>query len=452
MRPTKRISRRGILSSFGAAAAALSSISASAPLAAAAEPTGPTTSTVEDRERRMKWWHEARFGMFIHFGLYSQLGRHEWAMEEEGIPVAEYQQLAKQFNPKPQAARAWADLAKRAGMKYMVMTTKHHEGFCNFDTKLTNYSAPKQAAGRDLVAEYVEAARNAGMRVGFYYSLMDWHHPDGARCAEDEAARRRFVDYIHGQVRELCTNYGKLDILWYDVSWPLTPEGWESVKMNKMVRELQPDILINNRAGIPEDFTTPEQHIQAFAEPWETCMTMNNSWGYNVGDDDWKTPKTIVRNLVTCARGYGNYLLNIGPKGDGSIPDESVQILTNVGRWMDNHANLIHNAELCQVNESELANFTRSGNTLYVHVHFWPGETFGLGGLTNKVLSAKLHTGPQSGHPVQFRQDEFRVQFLGLPAISPDPLASVIVLECDGEPKQDQLAIRKHRKRESVGI
>jgi alpha-L-fucosidase len=436
-----------MLSSFGAAAA-LSSISAP-PLAAAAESSGPTTSTVEDRERRMKWWHEARFGMFIHFGLYSQLGRHEWAMEEEGIPVAEYEQLAKKFNPKPRAARAWADLAKRAGMKYMVMTTKHHEGFCNFDTKLTNYCAPKQAAGRDLVAEYYEAARSAGMRVGFYYSLMDWHHPDGARCAHDEAARRRFVDYIHGQVRELCTNYGKLDILWYDVNWPLTPEGWEAVEMNKMVRQLQPDILINNRAGIPEDFTTPEQHIQAFAEPWEACMTMNDSWGYNIGDDDWKSQKTIVRNLVTCARGYGNYLLNIGPKGDGSIPAESVQTLSGVGRWMDKHADLIHKAELCQVSHSEIANFTRSGNHLYIHVHFWPGETVAVGGLTNKVLSAKLYP---TGQPVEVRQDDFRVQFVGLPAKSPDPLVTVIEVVCDGEPNQDQLAIRKNRKREGVGV
>ena len=183
-----QISRRGVLASLGAA----STISAlnPQPLFAQEDAKGPTTSTVADRTRRMQWWHEARFGMFIHFGLYSVLGRHEWAMEEEGIPVAEYQQLAKQFNPKPHAARAWAKLAKQAGMKYMVMTSKHHEGFCNFDTKLTNYCAPKQAAGRDLLAEFYEAARGEGMRVGFYYSLMDWHHPDGARCAQDEAARR----------------------------------------------------------------------------------------------------------------------------------------------------------------------------------------------------------------------------------------------------------------------
>jgi alpha-L-fucosidase len=441
------LSRRGLLGALGAAASA----SSVAPVSLFAQPeqTGPTTSTPADRDRRMQWWHQARFGMFIHFGLYSVLGRHEWAMEEEGIPVAEYQQLAKAFNPKPHAAQAWAKLAKQAGMKYMVMTTKHHEGFCNFDTKLTNYCAPKQAAGRDLVAEFYEAARSEGMHVGFYYSLMDWHHPDGARCAEDEAARKRFVDYIHGQVRELCTNYGKLDILWYDVAWPLSAEGWESVKMNKMVRELQPDILVNNRAKIPEDFTTPEQHIQAFAQPWEACMTMNGSWGYQAADDDWKSPKTIVRNLVTCARGYGNYLLNIGPKGDGSIPDESVQILTNVGRWMDTHADTIHQAELCKVTHSQFANFTRTGNKLYVHVHFWPGQTVSIGGLTSKVVSARLHP---SGKPIQFHQEDFRVQFLDLPVNSPDPLVTVLEIECDGEPVQDMENIRKNRKREAVGI
>ena len=193
----------------------------------AAEPQAQQSSAAEDadRDRRMKWWHEARFGMFIHWGLYSMLGRHEWVMENEGIPVAEYEQLAKLFKPKPNAARDWAKLAKQAGQKYMVMTTKHHEGFCHFDTKLTNYCAPKQGPGRDLVKEYVEAARAEGLRVGFYYSLMDWHHPDGARCATDEAARRRFVDYIHGQIRELLTNYGKIDVLWYDVAWPLDAGG-----------------------------------------------------------------------------------------------------------------------------------------------------------------------------------------------------------------------------------
>ncbi len=395
----------------------------------------------------MRWWHEARFGMFIHFGLYSVLGRHEWAMEQEGIPVAEYQQLAKRFNPKPNAARAWAKLAKAAGQKYMVMTTKHHEGFCLFNTKLTEYCAPKQAAGRDLVAEYVEAARAEGLRFGFYYSLMDWHHPDGARCKTDEAARRRFVDYIHGQVHELCSNYGKIDVLWYDVHWPLTAEGWESVEMNKMVRQLQPDILINNRSGIEEDFTTPEQRIQASAEPWEACMTMNDSWGYQRADDNWKSPKTVVRNLLTCTRDQGNYLLNIGPMADGSIPEPSIRILTEVGKWMDRHADLIHKSDRCQVKRSEFALFTRQGNMLFIHAYFWPGDTLAVGGLQQKVVAAKMYA---TGQRVKFEQEKWRVRFVGLPAAAPDPIATVLAVECEGEPTQDQMAIRVNRERESV--
>ena len=431
------LSRRNYLAWMGAAGIALGS---SAPAAAA--------TSEADRERRMQWWHQAKFGMFIHWGLYSVLGRHEWAMENEGIPVPEYEQLAKQFTPRPNAAREWAKLARRAGMKYMVMTTKHHEGFCLFNTKLTDYCAPKQACGRDLVKEFVDAARGEGMRVGFYYSLMDWHHPDGARCASDEAARRRFVDYIHGQVRELCTNYGKLDILWYDVAWPLDADGWESVKMNQMVRELQPDIIINNRSKVPEDFDTPEQRIQASrGRAWEACMTMNDSWGYQRADDNWKSPKTIVRNLVTCARDGGNYLLNIGPKPDGSVPEESVRILSDVGRWMDRNGVAIYGADPCEVKRSSYINFSRKGNTLYLHVYYWPGSTVAVGGLQTKVKSARLLA---SGKPVEVKQDEFRVQFTGLPVNAPDTPVTVIAAECESEPKQDNLKVRTDRPRTHV--
>jgi alpha-L-fucosidase len=402
-----------------------------------------------DRARRMKWWHQAKFGMFIHWGLYSVLGRHEWAMEQEGIPVEEYEQLARQFTPKPNAARDWAKLARAAGMKYMVMTTKHHEGFCLFDSKLTNYCAPKQACGRDLVKEYVEAARAEGLRVGFYHSLMDWHHPDGARCATDEEARKRFVAYVHGQIRELLTNYGKIDILWYDVAWPLDAEGWESEKMNRMVWDLQPDIIVNNRNKLPGDFSTPEQHIVAekSGRAWEACMTMNDSWGYHKADDNWKTPKTILRNLATCARGGGNYLLNIGPKPDGSVPEESVRILNAVGKWMSKNGHTIYDSEPCQVSHSLFAGFTRKGNTLYVHAHFWPGETLAIGGLLPKVKSARLLA---TGQNVKFEQDRFRVKFTGLPAAPPDDPVSVLAVECDSEPKQDQEMIRKERPRRGV--
>ena len=448
-----RFTRRAAMQAIGAGAAALplSSQVLNAPAAPppGSEPKGPTTSTPEDRERRLKWWREARFGMFIHFGLYSVYGRHEWVMENEGIPVAEYEQTVKRFHPVPHAARAWAKLAKQAGMKYMVMTTKHHEGFCHFDSKLTNYTA-KTACGRDLVAEYVEAARAEGMHVGFYYSLMDWHHPDGARCATEEAARRRFVEYIHGQVRELCTNYGKLDILWYDVNWPLKPDGWEAVKLNTMVRKLQPDILINNRTGIPEDFTTPEQRIQASAEPWESCMTMNDSWGYQHADDNWKSSKNIVRNLIRCTRDNGNYLLNIGPKGDGTIPPESVEILTGVGRWMDKHAELIHApVDVCRVKRGQFSDFIVRGNKLYIMVQFWPGSEVSIGGLKTKAVSAKLFG---SNTPVKFDQDEFRLKLTGLPPGAPDPLVSVLEVEFNAPPDQDNLNVRRNRPRRLVGI
>src|SRR6202012_4447728 len=207
-------------------------------------------------------------------------------------------------HPARTSPQAWARLAKRAGMKYMVLTTKHHEGFCNFSTKLTPYNAVQQGPGFDIVREYVNAARAEGLRVGFYYSLMDWHHPDGARCATDEAARQRFVDYTHGLIRELLTNYGKIDVLWYDVAWPLDAKGWEPERMNEMVFQLQPDIIVNNRNHLEGDFATPEQKIVAETNgrAWESCMTLNESWGYQRADTDWKSSKTIVANLISCAR------------------------------------------------------------------------------------------------------------------------------------------------------
>jgi alpha-L-fucosidase len=422
-------------------------VSAGAALAGAVQNASAAPSDQADRERRMKWWHEARFGMFIHWGLYSTLERHEWVMENEGIPVAEYEQYAKTFKPKPNAARAWAKLAKQAGQKYMVMTTKHHEGFCLFNSKLTDYCAPKQGPGRDLVAEYVEAARAEGRRVGFYYSLMDWHHPDGARCATDEQARRRFVDYIHGQIHELLSNYGKIDVLWYDVAWPLDAKGWESEKMNDMVFKLQPDIIVNNRNQLDGDFATPEQRIQAEKRAWETCMTMNESWGYQRADDDWKSPKTVVRNLITCARDSGNYLLNIGPKPDGSIPEESVRIMTSVGKWMDRNGQSIYQSDVCQPRRSNYASFTRTGNTLYMHVHFWPGSTAVTAGLMTRVKSARMLA---TGQDVKFEQDRFRVRLLNLPENAPDDPVTTIAIECEGEPTQDMDFVRRERPRLKV--
>ena len=465
------ISRRDYLKLMGAggAAAAIGATAACTPgqkePQKTAEGPGEPASAVADRARRMQWWHAAKFGMFIHWGLYSVIGQHEWAMELEGIPIPQYELLAKHFTPKPNAARAWAKLAKQAGQKYMVMTTKHHEGFCLFDTKLTDYCAPRQACGRDLVREYVDAARAEGLRVGFYYSLMDWHHPDGARCSTDEAARKRFVAYTHGLVRELMSNYGKIDVLWYDVDWPLTAEQWESKKMNDMVFKLQPDIIVNNRNGLPGDFSTPEQHIQAAEKgrAWETCMTMNDSWGYQKADDDWKSPKTVVRNLITCAKGGGNYLLNIGPKPDGSVPEEEVRTLETVGKWIGKNGSTIYESEPFQGGGTPMADFTRQGNTLYIHVYFWPGQTLAanwlsffrpqtavaVGGLRTKVKSARLLA---SGKKVDFRQDDISVQFTGLPANAPDEPVTVIEAECESEPTVSGRYVREHRERYKVGV
>jgi alpha-L-fucosidase len=448
--PDFSIDRRGLL--IGAAAAPVAAATtepANGQPPPGRDPVGGAPTA--DQQRRMKWWHEAKFGMFIHFGLYAAHGRHEWAMETEAIPVAEYQKFTAGFNPGPESARGWARLAKAAGMKYMVLTSKHHEGFCNWDTKLTNYNAVNYGPKRDVIKEFVEAGRAEGLRVGFYYSLMDWHHPDGARCQDDPAARRRFVDYTHGLIRELMSNYGKIDILWYDVSWPLEAEGWESEKMNQMVFGLQPDIIVNNRNSLAGDFSTPEQRIVAEAggRAWESCMTLNDSWGYQRADDNWKDSRTVIRNLITCAQGGGNYLLNIGPQPDGGIPPESVRILTAVGEWMKRNGETIYSSDVCQPHTSVYSSFTRKANTLYMHVYFWPGTDVSISGLKQKVLSAKIL---KTGAALTVSQDGFRTHITGLPAGAPDAPVTTIAIECDGVPEQDTLNVREHKPRLGVGL
>ena len=469
------VSRRSFLQKLGVAGAGAMAYSAHSSRAmsigkpesslATAQTSSILSKAAASRAQRMAWWHEAKFGMFIHWGLYSIVGQHEWAMEVEGIPISQYELLAKHFDPKPQAAQEWARLARRAGQKYMVMTTKHHEGFCNFDSKLTDYCATRQGPGRDLVREFVDAARAEGLRVGFYYSLMDWHHPDGAICKTDEAARKRFVEYTHGLVRELMTNYGKIDVLWYDVDWPLTAQQWESERMNEMVFELQPEIIVNNRNGLEGDFSTPEQEISAAAvgRAWETCMTLNDSWGFNRGDDAWKNAKTIVTNLATCAQGGGNYLLNIGPKPDGSVPAESVEILEAVGKWLESNGKSIYGTERGSYGWNSNANYSRRGTTLYIHQHYWPSHTpaaewlpffqpataVAIGGLKTKVKSVRLL---KTGQNVTFVQDEFSLRLTGLPPQAPDSPATVFEVECEGEPAIDHDAIREHWPRQKVGI
>ena len=399
------------------------------------------TTVNADRDRRMAWWRESRFGMFIHWGLYSQLGRHEWAMNRERVPMAEYEKLAESWQVKEWPADEWARLAKESGMKYMVMTTKHHEGFCLWNTQQTPYNAVQMGPKRDLVAEYVEACRKHGLKIGFYYSLMDWHHADGANCALDEAARRRFLDFTQGCVRELMTQYGKIDILWYDVSWPLrSPEAWESAKMNAMARELQPEIIINNRSQLPEDFGTPEEHVTAENEgrDWEACMTFNGSWGYMpyAPAEDWRRTREVLEMVRTAAAGQGNLLLNIGPKPDGSVPEEAYERLGPVGKWLAANGEAVYGAvDRARMEWMPTGGWTVKGNTAYYWCARWPGSELALGGLRCKVQRASLLA---TGQPVPFEQTENRLVLKGLPAQNPDPFAGVAVLklECDAPPSQ----------------
>jgi len=400
-----------------------------------------TDEAARDRAKRMEWWREARFGMFVHWGLYALLGRHEWVMNRERIPVREYEKLARKFKPKPRPARDWAKLARKAGMKYMVMTTKHHEGFCLWDTDQTDYNAARWV-GRDLVGEYVDACREFGLKIGFYYSLMDWHHPDGARCATDAEARRRFLDFTQGCVRELMSNYGKIDILWYDVPWPLaTPALWESRKMNAMVRRLQPHILINNRSKLPEDFGTPEERVapEEAGRAWEACMTFNGSWGYMpyAPDEDWLSARQVVEMLRTATAGGGNLLLNIGPQPDGSAPEQALPRLSAVGRWLKKYGQAVY-GKVDRADELEwlpYGRWTRKGKTAYLWVSRWVGSEIAIGGLKSKLLRASL---VGDGKNIRFRQERDRLILRGLPKTSPDRIVgvSVIKMEFSSKPRQ----------------
>jgi len=440
--------------------------------AAAQEADGSSAATAsfklahqeESRARRMRWWHDAKFGMFIHYGLYSIIGHQEWVMESEGIPIPVYERLAGKFMPKPGAAREWARLARHAGQKYMVLTTKHHEGFCLWDTATTDYNSAKQGAKRDIVREFVEAARAEGLRVGLYFSLMDWHHPDGARCKDDPAARERFVAYTHAQIRELLTRYGKIDILWYDVDWPLTPEQWRADAMNRTVFELQPDIIVNNRNGLDGDFATPEHRITAADRAWESCATMNYGWGYQRTDEEWKPARRLVNDLTLCVQQGGNYLLNIGPEADGSVPAASVATLEEVGAWLRTNAAAIYDADGRAAGAfGNYTNFTKAGNKLYIHVYFWPSKSpaaqvldalrpetvVAVGGVRTKILSARLL---KTGQPVAFTQDAIALRLTGLPDEAPDTPTTVIELTCEGTPYVRHHLIRPEWPRYGVDI
>ena len=403
--------------------------------------------TDASRDARMRWWREARFGMFVHYGLYAQVGRNEWIQTTENIPVAEYEKLAATFAPRPGAPREWAALAKKAGMKYMVMTTRHHEGFSLWDSKANPYNSVKLGPRRDIVREFVDACREHNLRIGFYSSLMDWHHPDGWRCAFDTEARRRFQRYIEDLNTELLTQYGKIDILWYDVSLPMESwEGWDSLERNQRMRALQPDIIINDRSSLPEDFGTPEEHVTAADRDWEACMTFNGiSWGYvdsaQAAAYSYNAQR-ILKMLNTCSSGGGNLLLNIGPAPDGSVPPEAVGPLESVGRWLGENGAAVYGAKVKSrawpdtgFGGNGVSGASSDGTTVYLWTWIWPktGE-MGVGGYLTAPRAVRLLG---DGSPIKFEHRGNRVILKDLPRSCPDRHAgvAVIAMEFDQPPK-----------------
>lgn len=398
------------------------------------------------RDHRMAWWREARFGMFVHFGLYSQLGSNEWAMALENWDIKEYEKLADTFLPEPGAPRKWAELAKKAGMKYMVLTTRHHEGFSLWDSKVNPYNSVNYGCKRDIVREFVDACREFDLKIGFYTSLMDWHHPDGWRAAFDTDARKRFTDYIWELNRELLTNYGKIDILWYDVARPMENwEGWDSLTRNQRLRELQPDIIINNRSLLEEDFSTPEEKILAADRDWEACMTFNGiSWGYI--DPAQAQPycynaQTILKMLCQVTSGGGNLLLNIGPAPDGSVPTDAIEPLTQVGKWLEKNGAAVYGKKYptpCNGTPNGVSSVTWDGEKLYVWNRITPlrGELI-LGGFDTPLKSVRLLA---DGSPVEFKQEKQRII---IKAAAPDPIANVTVYELtfDGEIRHQRASL-----------
>jgi len=391
--------------------------------------------------------------MFIHWGLYALLGRGEWVMDEERIAPEQYARLADEFNPTRFDADEWAQLAEAAGMKYMVLTTRHHDGFCLFDSHVSDFTSVKTKANRDFVAEYVEACRKRGMRIGFYYSLLDWRFPGYFNREQYPDSFDAMVGQAHEQVRELMTNYGRIDYLFYDGEWvpgvefnrdlthyaesPEVADVWGARQLNATVREIQPEILINNRSGLAQDVETPEQYVVVAdaGRCWESCMTIGDKWGYVKYEPNLKSTTQLIHNLVSCAGGAGNYLLNVGPQPDGAIPEEFTRRLTEIGQWMQVNGESIYATQRVPqgFGRSSVGEVTSKDRKVYFHIFRWPGEEAVLIGIHNEVKSATLL---KTGQEVPLEQDEGKVVIRGLPPTPPDPHDTVIVLEIASRPQR----------------
>jgi alpha-L-fucosidase len=428
--------------------------------------------TKAEFDQRMEWFREARFGMFIHWGLYSVPAGEwkgqkfdsnvEWIQSHAKIPVADYTPLKDRFNPAKYDPEAWVKLAKDAGMKYIVITTKHHDGFCLWDSKQTDWDIASTPYGKDLLKPLAAACARQGIKLCFYHSIMDWHHPQWGNKAEwrGNAATEKpdmdaYTAYMKAQLKELLTDYGDMGILWFDGEWE---DAWTHERgkdLYSWLRTLSPKLIINNRvdkgrngmAGMNTDdkfvgdYGTPEQEIPANGLPgvdWESCMTMNDTWGFSAHDKHWKSTETLVRNLIDIASKGGNYLLNIGPTAEGEIPAASIERLQAIAPWMKTNGVAIHGTHASPFPRIPAWGRCTSrplpgGKTrLYLHVFQWPADgRLVLSGLTNKALGASLLTKP--GQSLDVKSDA-RGTVIQLPENAPDALASVVVFDVTGTP------------------
>lgn len=360
-----------------------------------------------------EWFAGARFGMFVHWGHSSQQGVElSWPMTGgvdalpsslAAMPVADYESSAATFDPAPGGAKEWAALAREAGMRYAVFTTRHHDGYSMWPTAHSDYSVATSPCGRDLVGEFVEAFRDAGLRIGLYYSLPDWHHPDYPALTDADRpygfgmARRpsaeewdRYVAYVFGQIEELLTGYGTIDELWFDGAWERTAEEWRAADLNARIRELQPSIVVNDRLPGAGDFDTPEQFLPAEPpdKPWEMCLTMNDSWGYVPADAEYKSARSLVHTLCEVSARGGNLLLNVSPRGDGSLPAEQVERLEAIGSWMQRHGRSVVDTEPGLAPWQWYGPSTRAGDSVFLHLLSKPYETVTVRGLQVKRVQA----------------------------------------------------------------
>ena len=394
------------------------------------------SETAAQKTERMAWWTNDRFGMFIHWGIYSMAARHEWVKHNEHMTNEQYQKYFDFFNPVDFDPTTWARQAKAAGMKYAVLTTKHHDGFCLFDSKYTDYKATNTPAHRDLVREYVNAFRAQGMKIGFYYSLLDWHHPDytmddvhpltqtdTSQANYDRLNKgrdmRKYRQYLRDQITELLTNYGKIDVLWLDWTWGKDDrrgkhaEDWGAVELIKLVRKLQPGIIINNRLGLDDyedggDFVTPEQvsstELAKYkGKTWETCQTFSGSWGYYRDENTWKTHRQLLDLLITSAANGGNLILNVGPTARGEFDYRAKNALDSLSYWMHANSKAIYGCTYAPVEyaapEGTKLTYDPKTRRLYVHVYNYPAD----GKLTLPGYAGKVRY-------IQFLNDDSEVK------------------------------------------